>query len=85
MSLDADQSDFWRWSLGIVTEVPSGTVVHLKCKNGTFQVLLDGKVLANWTLKVPDDMDLYPLVWLGPKSLLASDAEVLEKNTCRID
>ncbi|CAK9032945.1 unnamed protein product [Durusdinium trenchii] len=56
--------------LGEESEVPpwkhhlvaSGTVVELKCKEGSFQVLLDGKIVANWPLAVPDEMDLYPLV-----------------------
>lgn len=42
--------------------VHSGTVVDLKCKNGAFQVLPDGKMVADWKLVVPDEMDLYPLV-----------------------
>lgn len=42
--------------------VPSGTVVDVKCKEGAFQVLLDGKLMADWKISVPDEMDLYPLV-----------------------
>jgi hypothetical protein len=28
---------------------------------------LDGKMVADWKVAVPDEMDLYPLVWLGKK------------------
>ncbi|CAK9053728.1 Calmodulin-like protein 5 (Protein MULTICOPY SUPPRESSORS OF SNF4 DEFICIENCY IN YEAST 3) [Durusdinium trenchii] len=59
--------------LGEESEVASGTVVELKCKEGSFQVLLDdGKIVANWPLAVPDEMDLYPLVWLGLYPLAGS-------------
>ena len=42
--------------------MPSGTVVDMKCREQRFQVLLDGKLVVDWPLKVPDDVDLYPLV-----------------------
>mmetsp|Transcript_46784 Transcript_46784/g.109518 ORF Transcript_46784/g.109518 Transcript_46784/m.109518 type:complete len:287 (-) Transcript_46784:32-892(-) len=42
--------------------LPSGTVVDVRCKDGKFQVLLNGKTAADWHLNVPDELDLYPLV-----------------------
>lgn len=33
----------------------------------------DGKIVANWPLAVPDEMDLYPLVWLGLYPLAGYD------------
>lgn len=47
----------WRHRL-----LPNGTIVDVLCKNGKFQVLLDGKIAADWDIQVPDDLDLYPLV-----------------------
>jgi len=47
----------WRHRL-----LPNGTIVDVLCKNGKFQILLDGKIAADWDIQVPDELDLYPIV-----------------------
>ena len=59
VALGEELEKAWRHHL-----VPSGTVVDMKCRDQRFQVLLDKKLVADWPLKLPDDMDLYPLVCL---------------------
>eukprot|EP00930_Biecheleria_cincta_P056733 TRINITY_DN42799_c0_g1_i1.p1 TRINITY_DN42799_c0_g1~~TRINITY_DN42799_c0_g1_i1.p1 ORF type:complete len:340 (+),score=50.03 TRINITY_DN42799_c0_g1_i1:90-1109(+) len=44
--------------------VKSGTLVEVSIDDGKFMLLLDNRVVAEWQVDVPLEMDLYPLVSL---------------------